>query len=119
MDLVLHEHERDGVVVLTVAGELDLATAPRLRDRLTRLATQGPSAVVVDLSGVVLMDSVGLGVLIGGMCRVESLGARFAVVCPPGRPRDLLVRCRLDRVLSLVDDEPAALAEVGGGHGRA
>ena len=47
-------------VVLSVSGEVDLATAPRLRERLVQLVTDGHRCVVVDMAGVDFLDSTGL-----------------------------------------------------------
>ena len=59
----LDERHADGCVWLKLTGELDLATAPRLADRLHRLRAERRT-VVVDLSDVEFMDSSGLHVLI-------------------------------------------------------
>jgi anti-sigma B factor antagonist len=59
----LHERPEDGCVCLKVTGELDLATAPRLDDRLRQLRAES-RRVRVDLSELEFMDSTGLHVLI-------------------------------------------------------
>jgi anti-sigma B factor antagonist len=117
MDLVLHAHDHAEATVLLVAGELDMATAPRLRTRVVQLVTAGEAPLVVDLGGVTLLDSIGLGVLVGAAARAESLGRRLRIVCPAGRTRDLLVRTRLDTVLPLADDLASALDDLGGPRG--
>lgn len=89
MDLGLDVTERDQWSVLAVNGEVDVATAPRLRERLIQLVNQGRHHVVVDLSGVDFLDSTGLGVLIGALKRVRTHDGELALVC--SEPRVLKV----------------------------
>lgn len=64
IDIDLVEDERNSVVVVVVAGEVDLVTAPRLRDSLTSaLNRDGVTLLVVDLDGVSFLDSTGLSAL--------------------------------------------------------
>ena len=66
MDLGLDVTERDGWAVLSVTGEVDVYTAPKFRERLIELVSEGKYQIVVDLEGVDFLDSTGLGVLVGG-----------------------------------------------------
>ena len=88
--------DRDGVATVSLVGECDLATVPRFRQAVVG-ATRDRSSLVVDLSALEFIDSVGLGVLIGARRRVGTL----AVVCPPGRVRDLLAVTQLDQILDV------------------
>ncbi len=81
-------------VVLRVAGEIDLATAPHLRQTLVAEIRDDQPRVVVDLSGVDFVDSTGLGVLLGGLVRARRLGGDLRVT---GLSR------RLAEVFDLVD----------------
>ncbi|WP_199430645.1 STAS domain-containing protein [Qaidamihabitans albus] len=56
--------EHGSAIVLGVAGELDLLTAPKLQDELTRALDQRPQTLVIDLSKVEFMGSAGLSVLV-------------------------------------------------------
>jgi anti-sigma B factor antagonist len=73
----------DACTVVSVVGELDVATAPALREHLER-AIDGGGLVVADLLGVTFIDSTALGVLIGALKRSESAGGglRIAVAEP-------------------------------------
>lgn len=58
--------------ILDVEGEVDVFTAPKLREQIIGLLTAGKDRIVVDLSKVGFMDSTGLGVLVGGLKRVKE-----------------------------------------------
>jgi anti-sigma B factor antagonist len=102
MDLVVRQLDSGGVPGLSVAGEVDMATAPRLRDALVQLAADHPGATaVVDLDGVSFLDSLGLGVLVGGLRRMGTTGGDLTLVCTNRRLLELLKLCRLDRVFEI------------------
>jgi anti-sigma B factor antagonist len=73
------ENLREERAVVTAAGEIDLATSPALRTRLQD-AIARHRTVIVDLSDVTFIDSTGLGVLIGGLRRVNEAGGQMAIV---------------------------------------
>jgi anti-sigma B factor antagonist len=64
----------DGTWILTVAGEIDVATSPELRRELHQLADREPTRLVVNLRDVTFIDSSGLGVLVGGLKRLREEG---------------------------------------------
>jgi anti-sigma B factor antagonist len=66
--------------VVRVAGEIDVYTAPVLREELTRLSDAGHNDLVVDLTEVPFMDSTGLGVLVGALKRVKTHGGELSLV---------------------------------------
>ncbi len=67
--------------VLTVSGEVDVYTAPTLREHILTAISDGASTVVVDLSSVAFMDSTGLGVLVGALKRLRQQDGNLHVVC--------------------------------------
>jgi anti-sigma B factor antagonist len=86
--------------VLTVRGELDLYTAPALRDRVLAAAAEGQRRLVIDLSGVPFMDSSGLGVIVACLKRLRESGGDLALVTAPGSPPSkLLSLTGLDRAI--------------------
>jgi anti-sigma B factor antagonist len=112
MDLRLDVSERDGWSVLTVGGEIDVATAPRLREQLLRLVGDGNHRIVVDLGEVDFIDSTGLGVLIGALKRVRAHDGDLALVCTENRILKVFEITGLDRVFRLHPSVVAAV-EVG------
>ena len=73
----------DGCAVIVVAGELDIATAPRLVDALDKVAGGGAPKVAVDLLATSFIDSTGLTTLFRAHKRFESEDRPFAIVCGP------------------------------------
>ena len=60
-------------------------TAPRFRERLIELVSDGKHRIVVDLEGVDFLDSTGLGVLVGGLKRVRAHEGSLRLVCTQER----------------------------------
>ena len=65
MDLTLNTRDEAGHTVLAVCGEIDVYTAPKLREQIVDLLDSGQHHLVVDMDGVEFLDSTGLGVLVG------------------------------------------------------
>jgi anti-sigma B factor antagonist len=72
---------------LTIGGELDLATTPRVRAALASLALTTGETLVVDLSDVTFMDSTGLAVFLGLQRDLRARGIRLLTACPEGAAR--------------------------------
>jgi anti-sigma B factor antagonist len=81
MDLDLNVRKEDDHSVLEVAGEIDVYTAPKLREQLIELVSDGSYHIVVDLEKVDFLDSTGLGVLVGGLKRVRNHDGSLQLVC--------------------------------------
>jgi anti-sigma B factor antagonist len=71
--------------VLTVRGEVDLASAPKLAAAMTELIDRGYTHVAVDLGAVEFIDSSGLGVLVGSLRRLRDDGGDL-VLCAASPP---------------------------------
>ncbi|MEV4139811.1 STAS domain-containing protein [Dactylosporangium sp. NPDC049742] len=94
----------DGHTVVRADGELDVSTAPRLRQAITTALDEGSGTVIVDLTTVTFMDSTTLGVLIGAHNRVrESASGSLRLVCPEERIRRVFRITGLDNVFPLFD----------------
>ena len=100
----------DGWSVVAVTGELELATAPRLRQQVVSLIGGGRAHLVIDLSGVDFIDSVGLGVVVGALKRCRTHGGDLMVAGAVPRVRALFEITRLDEIIDLHPDLAAALA---------
>lgn len=110
MDLGLELTERDGFAVLAVSGEIDVSTAPPLRERLIGLVNDGWTRVVVDLEGVDFLDSTGLGVLVAVLKRLETEGGELRLVCTRSQLLKVFEITGLNLVFSVFDSLDAATA---------
>ena len=82
--LEVERSRSDGYELLTVEGELDIATASRMIAALNEVLADIEVPLVVDLSNVVFMDSTGLALLMNARRRAMRNGQGFAIVCPVG-----------------------------------
>jgi anti-sigma B factor antagonist len=113
VDFSVDEREEEGVRVLAVAGELDIATAPSLCARLDASRAARQPRLVVDLSGVEFCDSTGLRALLGAASEVHTHGGRFALVCrPEGNVARLLDIVGASELIAIHPDRDAALSAV-------
>jgi anti-sigma B factor antagonist len=85
VDLTITTREAEGRTVVAVAGEIDVYTAPRLRQALIDLVEGGAHDIVVDMDKVDFLDSTGLGVLVGGLKRVKSNEGEMKLVVTQDR----------------------------------
>jgi anti-sigma B factor antagonist len=103
----------DRTAVISVAGEVDLYTAPELKRELVTVIDEGARKVVVDLSEATFIDSTTLGVLLSGVKRLRPVGGELAVVCTDRNIRKIFEITLLDRVFAIHEDRSEALGTVG------
>jgi anti-sigma B factor antagonist len=99
--------------VITVEGELDLGTAPRLKWMLIDSLEMGRSRLVVDLSLVTFMDSTTLGVLVGVSRKLQT-GVRLVIVCVRPNVLKIFEFAGLDGAFAIFPTLDEALAYAGG-----
>jgi anti-sigma B factor antagonist len=105
IDLTVEIASKEPWTVVSVAGEIDLFTAPKLREQFLAALDDGPETdrLLVDLTRVSFMDSTGLGVLIGALRRMNEREGRMALVCSEGPVLRVLELTRLNEVFSIFD----------------
>ena len=99
-----------GWAVVSVYGELDVATAPDLKERLVDLVNEGRSRIVLDLGGVDFLDSTGLGMIVSALKRARTHGGDLRLVCTESRIARLFEITGLDKALPLLPTVDAAVA---------
>lgn len=87
--------------MVTASGEIDVATAPRLREQLIDLINSKHHRLVVDLSWVDFIDSTGLGVLIGALKRIRSHDGELALVIDDPRVLKVFDITGLDQIFAI------------------
>ncbi len=99
--------------LVSLRGEVDIYTAPRLKEQLAALLDGGATGIVVDLAEVTFIDSTALGVLIGGVRRLHEAGGRMALVVATRPVERVLTLTGLDRVFTIHATRDAAVAALG------
>jgi anti-sigma B factor antagonist len=108
--LAVERTSQDGVELLMVEGELDIATAPRLISVMNGAVQEALRSLVIDLSRVDFMDSTGLALLINAHRRLTRRSKGFAVVCPPGPLRRVFEVTDMVDTLRVCPDRESARA---------
>jgi anti-sigma B factor antagonist len=93
----------DDTAVISVSGELDLASSPALEEELERVAQSDAQVVVVDLRNLEFMDSTGLSVLVRAHQRAEENGRRLGLVNGSQQVQRLLTLTGVADRLTLTD----------------
>jgi anti-sigma B factor antagonist len=109
MNLTIDVSHPGTSTVITLAGDVDMHTAPHLRAALEeRAGEQG--IVVVDLTAVKFLDSSGVGAFVGAAALIVAAGGSLRLACPPPRVQKVFRISRLAEVIPIYDDVRAALA---------
>jgi anti-anti-sigma factor len=93
-----------GPVRVVLTGELDISSAGKVEEELTRVEAGDPELIVLDLRGLEFMDSSGLRTIVSADSRAREGGRRIAIVRGPAAVQRIFDVTRLDERLALVDD---------------
>ncbi|MBO0803573.1 MAG: STAS domain-containing protein [Nocardiopsaceae bacterium] len=110
VDLKLGHYNKDGIEVVDVEGEIDVYTAPRLRELLIDLVNKKSYQLVVNMERVEFLDSTGLGVLVGGLKRVRAHDGSLDLVCTQERILKIFRITGLTKVFGIHDSVDDAIA---------
>ena len=99
--------------VISLAGEVDLYTAPEFKQQLLEVIGQGGTEVVVDFTSTTFIDSTTLGVLVGGVKRLRAQDGRLSLVCSDRNITKIFEITGLDRVFTIFPTRDEALAKAG------
>lgn len=121
MALQVMQGERDGWTVLTVSGEMDLVTAPAVRQHVHDAVADGRRSVVLDLAGVYFCDSSGVGVLIAARRLMRSCAGQLRLILPQDSPSEgashvnrVLAALGVRRLFEVFPDLAAATDDAAG-----
>ena len=102
----------DGAYVISLAGEVDLYTAPEFKQQLLEVISQGARNVVVDFSDTTFIDSTTLGVLVGGVKRLRMNDGQLSLVCSDRNITKIFEITGLDRVFTIYPTRNEALEQL-------
>jgi anti-sigma B factor antagonist len=108
VDLSLDNRTDGDRMVVDVGGEIDVYTAPKLRERLVELINSGHYHLIVNLEGVDFLDSTGLGVLVGALKRVRAHEGSLLLVCTQERLLKIFRITGLAKVFPIYESVDAA-----------
>jgi len=96
--------------VVAVRGEIDLFTAPELKQKLTDAIESGKSRIVVDLTDTTFLDSTALGVLIGAVKRLRSREGALVIVNVDQNIAKTFEITGLDQIFTILSTRDDAIA---------
>ena len=109
MELTLSSRGEGPFEILQVGGEIDVYTAPRLREAIVASIDDGHTRLIIDVERVDFLDSTGLGVLVGALKKVRADGGTLDIVCTQQRILKIFDITGLDKVFGLHDSVAAAI----------
>ena len=104
------ERIADDVYVISLAGEVDLYTAPEFKQQLLEVIGQGGRQVIVDFTNTTFIDSTTLGVLVGGVKRLRTNDGQLSLVCSDRTITKIFEITGLDRVFAIHPTREEAVA---------
>lgn len=102
----------DQTSLIDLEGEVDVYTAPQLKQQIITLLDSGVKHVIVNLSAVDYLDSTALGVLIGGLKRLRERNGTLDLICPNQRIKRIFEITGLDKIFDIFSTEEEALGKV-------
>lgn len=108
-DQIQVSEDADGVTVLALSGELDIARTPRLRVAINEVLRSRPSGLVIDLCAVTFVDSTVLALLLNAQRRATLQGLMLQLACDVATTLELLSLTRLDREFEVHASRPEAV----------
>jgi anti-sigma B factor antagonist len=110
MDLEVETEKRDRWNVISLRGEIDVYTAPRLRQALIDLVEGDATDILVDMTRVDFLDSTGLGVLVGGLKRVKAKDGSLEIVATQDKILKIFEITGLSKVFPIHESVDAAVS---------
>jgi anti-sigma B factor antagonist len=104
LNFELETETKGSKTLVTVEGDLDLQVVERLTEALTRVESDRPEQLVVDLSGLSFMDSSGMAAIAAAAIRAGESDRRFTIVIPPRGVRQAFELTRLNEVIGTTED---------------
>lgn len=102
-NLDIRTEQCDGACLITLTGEIDMHSAPGLRERLMGLSENPGGHFILDLTGVQYMDSSGVGTIVEFKRRTDRAGGSVMLVGLQPRVRSVFEITRLDKFFRIVD----------------
>jgi anti-sigma B factor antagonist len=105
-----HRSVENDVVLLVLEGKLNALTATELRETIQELVQQNDARTLLDLSGLELIDSSGVGALVSLIKRSRHNGGVIKLVGVQGQPKEIFKLLNLHQAFSIYDSKEEALS---------
>lgn len=110
-NLVISNREVQGIVIVDLAGKIAIGeTNQQLHEAIRNLVQEGRSKVIINLANVSMIDSSGLGELVGGFATIEKNGGAMKLANIPARVNELMIITKLYTVFEIFENEADAIA---------
>jgi anti-sigma B factor antagonist len=113
MNFDIKTEKVDNTYVISLAGEVDLYTAPEFKQQLLDVIGEGAKQVVVDFTDTTFIDSTTLGVLVGGVKRLRTNDGQLSLVCSDRNITKIFEITGLDRVFTIYPTRSEAIDKIG------
>jgi anti-sigma B factor antagonist len=100
------------IPIVAISGEVDVYSAPALKDKVGELIAAGQNTLIIDLSNVAFLDSTGLGALVEARSTAAEGGGALPLVCDQERLLKLFTITGLDGVFAIHPSVTAAVADL-------
>lgn len=106
---------RSGIATLVIEGRFDAQQTPQIQQEFDALLTAGARFMILDLTGVIFIDSTALAILVRGMKRCRERNGEL-LLCGMGQSvRSIFELTRMDRAFRIFDDAAGAQAALAEG----
>lgn len=110
MGMQITERTEDNIPIISIVGDIDLESSPKLREFLKPKSAKKTARLLLDFGGVNYIDSSGLATLIEYFQAVQAFNGKLALAALSPRVKNVFEIVRLEQIFSLHPDVPSALA---------
>lgn len=104
LNFELETESKGKSTLVRIRGDLDIQVVDHVTEALTRIESEEPELLVIDLSKISFIDSSGMGMVAAAHLRARGADRRFAIVIPPAGVRQAFERTGFNEVVPITDD---------------
>lgn len=112
MDIKINSKDVEGGALLSIHGEIDVYTSPKVKESIISLIDRGKYNIVVNLEEVRYIDSTGLGVLIGALKKLREHSGNITLVCSNPQIKKIFQITGLVKIFGIFKSEEEAFEEL-------
>lgn len=110
MDLKINTQDAPGnVIILTPLGDVDIYTSPELKKKISNLIEHNSRRILIDLSHLEYIDSIGIGVIKSSLSKIHSCNGEIRLLSPTALVKRILELTNIDRIVRIYDKQSDAL----------